>query len=677
MMRHATKPIALAILLALGACSSAPDPQDPGTEASLAVAFTGNASFPDFRLRRVVEDLLIDFQRDPQREAPVLDASFDLQDFYLNEGFPDASVTHRVEREPALKVVFAVTEGPRVTVARTTLTGNEAIATDELLALWKRTNSGLLGTGDPYFVDGQLRAFAVAMRQLYWARGHLDVAIEGPQIERAAGASTANVAYTIRDGAAYRLETLDIAPALLELGAPNAGRELVGAVFSETALRTVRLVVREALENRGYPDPRVQLDVTIDREHKTVQAAISGEPGERAKVVGYRIAGLDRTARSVVESQLRFDVGEWYSGSTVEQAVQRLYTTGVFEKVEITPRTTAPGEVELDVALRELEGREVSFLAGYGSYEQARGGVFYTDRNLFGHGHYLRVGAKASVRSLGADATWTEPTLFDSDTALTVTTFAKEREEPAFTDRSLGFSTALSRRLLENTQARIGYGLESRDGSDIDPSLLTPEGEQFLLGTMFTELSHDNRDSRMFPTRGHRETVKLEYADTAFGGDVEFTRLTGRVSLYVPLAERWTIAAGGATGLIWPLDGERVPVQERFFNGGDMSVRSFEEARLGPRLPSGTPIGGEYYNVMSTELRFPLISALSGALFADAGNVGERVSTWGLSNLRYAVGGGIRLDLPIGPIRFDAGFNPDPTADERDYTLHLSVGYPF
>ena len=81
--------------------------------------------------------------------------------------------------------------------------------------------------------------------------------------------------------------------------------------------------------------------------------------------------------------------------------------------------------------------------------------------------------------------------------------------------------------------------------------------------------------------------------------------------------------------------------------------------------------------MLGVELRFPIISLLHGALSADAGNVGEWVEAYGFSNLRYAVGGGLRFNLPIGPVRFDAGFNPDPEGVEEDYALHLSVGFPF
>ena len=113
-------------------------------------------------------------------------------------------------------------------------------------------------------------------------------------------------------------------------------------------------------------------------------------------------------------------------------------------------------------------------------------------------------------------------------------------------------------------------------------------------------------------------------------------------------------------------------------NGGFNTVRSFEQSQLGPKsATSGDPLGGEFRNVINAELRFPILSLLEGAVFADAGNVGLRVEEFSLSDLSYGIGGGLRLDLPIGPVRLDAAWNPDPGPSERDYSLHFSVGFPF
>jgi outer membrane translocation and assembly module TamA len=89
-------------------------------------------------------------------------------------------------------------------------------------------------------------------------------------------------------------------------------------------------------------------------------------------------------------------------------------------------------------------------------------------------------------------------------------------------------------------------------------------------------------------------------------------------------------------------------------------------------------VGGESATTLNVELRRLLTGNLAGALFVDAGNVTEQVQDYfDFSGFRYAVGVGLRYQLPIGPMRLDLGVNPDPHADEDDYVLHFSVGFAF
>ena len=129
---------------------------------------------------------------------------------------------------------------------------------------------------------------------------------------------------------------------------------------------------------------------------------------------------------------------------------------------------------------------------------------------------------------------------------------------------------------------------------------------------------------------------------------------------------------------LWPgKSSVEVPIQERFFNGGENTVRSFRQDQLGPMDLAGNPIGGQYRNLFSAELRIPIFRLLEGALFADAGNVGVFVEDYSLRDLSYALGAGVRVPLPIGPLRLDAGWNPDPEPDDRHWSVHFSIGYPF
>lgn len=154
--------------------------------------------------------------------------------------------------------------------------------------------------------------------------------------------------------------------------------------------------------------------------------------------------------------------------------------------------------------------------------------------------------------------------------------------------------------------------------------------------------------------------------------------MTFRAAKHFVLSESLHLVLRTEQSGLWAHEGSaNVPLQLRWFNGGESSVRSFRESQLGPQDAQGNPTGGEYRNILGAELRFPILETLEAGLFVDAGNVGTRVQDFSLHEMRYALGAGLRLLLPIGPVRLDSAWNPDPELGDETWVLHFSVGYPF
>src|SRR5204863_8886368 len=120
-----------------------------------------------------------------------------------------------------------------------------------------------------------------------------------------------------------------------------------------------------------------------------------------------------------------------------------------------------------------------------------------------------------------------------------------------------------------------------------------------------------------------------------------------------------------------------IPIDERIFNGGATTVSSFGKRDLGPHDNHGHPIVGEFYTVFNVEYTFPIFGELQCAVFTDAGNLLPTSEDIGLSDMRYAIGEGLRYKLPVGPIRLDYGVHPDPR-DFADFgAVHFSFGFAF
>ena len=228
--------------------------------------------------------------------------------------------------------------------------------------------------------------------------------------------------------------------------------------------------------------------------------------------------------------------------------------------------------------------------------------------------------------------------------------------------------------------------------------------DSYFISSIGITQTLDLRKNPLVAPRGFVFDNTIDVASSAIGSDVDFLRTTARASYYLAFApepvavvggenleksgfrkwfERSLLAFGARAGVIHPLDNMgrtqalAIPIDERFFNGGSTTVRSFGERDLGPHDRRGNPIGGEFYTIFNVEYTFPLYGELKGAVFVDAGNLLPNADELGFDDMRYGIGAGLRYDLPIGPVRLDYGVNPSPREHEDFGAFHFSFGFAF
>jgi outer membrane protein assembly complex protein YaeT len=651
------------------------------------VTFAGNDSIGDRALRTAVRPDMMGLSQGLEAEAASYDAADAIDDYYRSQGFPDADTKFRIEGptaradEPDLVIVhFAVTEGPAVTLDRLSISGNEHFAQSELLPLWSRRLSGALGLGSPYFVLADLRSFALAIRDYYRRHGWLEASVEGPDVVREPGASTATATLKVAEGRQFHFGPITVPPAIREALGAAMPKLPEGQVFTTLRAQELMLSLRSGLLQRGHPDPTVGMAPLPDLaalKEPVVPIEVRGDPGPTAEYGKVEVTGNERTRTGFITSRLGFAEGKPFDGIQEQKAEEKLYRTGLFQRVTIEHGDIVDGRMPVQVKVDEAEAQSVELLGGFGSYERLRAAARWEDRNLFGTGRELALETRASQKGYRGSATLTDRDLFDTDVTGSISGEVLEREYPAYTDRATGFTTALRRSLGGHVVARVGYGLSNHNTSTPVQSTVLP-AEDFTDGSVFVELRRDDRDNIVLPRSGSAAFVRTDFTNPAFGADVQFNRLRTGLSWILPLGETTHFGVNGEAGGMWAGGGiDSVPVSERFFNGGYDSVRSFKQDRLGPKDANGTPSGGTYRNLFSVELRQRVYGPLEGSVFFDAGNVGTDVNDYRFDQMGYAVGVGMRLQLPIGPIRVDAGWNPDRNPGEDHLVVHFAIGYPF
>jgi outer membrane protein assembly factor BamA len=327
--------------------------------------------------------------------------------------------------------------------------------------------------------------------------------------------------------------------------------------------------------------------------------------------------------------------------------------------------------------------------------------VGYRLKNLFGTGRSWTSEVLGAVKAQGVSSTLTDPWFLGSDVRADLTGFVRRREEPSFTRRDAGGTFFLNKELGRGLTVSSGLTFRRTDLSDSAAAVEEEDlRDDYNFASIKVQATYDTRNDIFFPTTGQRTFGALERADILLGGDVTFLRLTGGTRLFVAAARGTVLGLRYSTGLIVPGEDEfTVPLAERFFNGGENTVRSFKESELGPRDSSGDPAGGLAYNVLSAELRQRLIGDFTGTLFVDFGNVApnstredegqppyrnrSRILSDTLRDyfrgFRPGVGVGLQYLLPVGPARVDVAVNPDrdEKRNEDRYVVHFSVGMAF
>ena len=217
---------------------------------------------------------------------------------------------------------------------------------------------------------------------------------------------------------------------------------------------------------------------------------------------------------------------------------------------------------------------------------------------------------------------------------------------------------------------------------------------QVRIGKVSGSIIRDSRDDPLDASSGSLFIFTTDLAARLLGSEVGFVKTLAQGFFYrqLPAPRRLVLALGARVGaahgflrVVDDLVVQDLPASERFFAGGDTSVRGFSLDRLGDErtiTTTGFPTGGNGVVVLNSELRFNLTTKLQTIGFLDAGNVFPSASDLSVVDVRPAAGFGVMYRSPFGPLRVDLGFNLDPQefvpgVPERQNVLHILFGQAF
>ncbi|MBU0480555.1 MAG: outer membrane protein assembly factor BamA [Proteobacteria bacterium] len=667
---------------------------------------SGNAYFSQKELLKSAAAELQKFRERGYRKADIDDAAFQMRSAYLQAGFAFAAVDYTYEQQDGhVQVDFRVEEGARVFVERINFRGNREIPSSRLLGFFRQLSGPLSKQMKMVYNESEVRDALSGIREYYRGEGYVDAVVNAPELAFTADRSGVIATIEIEEGAKYYIAEVVLRGDLIPELAPELEtikKEFTGKTYYVRRKLLLRTSLEAVYDAIGYADAGFEVTAVPFANPGRITLAAEIASGEKARISEVVIQGNAGTRDSFIRDRVKLKAGDIYSEAKRRESFRGLFESGLFAGINIerTPRQEDGGK-NLLVTVEELPTREVYLEPGWGSYEELRLGVGASEKNLFGTGKNGRVEGLVSTKGGNLTASYTDPWLLQSDIAMNVPLYYERREEPSYTSEEKGLSLFFSRKFSESLTLATGYQYKIIQLYDLsDDTVIQREGEDYNKGTVGIQAVRDTRDDIFFPGKGSRLAWNLDLSLPAFGSQIEFGRITLGGRHFMELPNEYIFGLRASTGLIIPLGSQSfIPISERFFNGGDSTVRSYKHSQLGPKDENSEPLGGLGNNVASIELRKRVYRNFAATLYVDGGNVSPNRSLQGkdytsytnrsdllddtladfFSEFKFGIGIGFQYLLPVGPIRIDIAYNPDPEEiwAEDEWVFHFSLGMAF
>ena len=609
---------------------------------------------------------------------------------YEKKGYPGTVVKYTIDRiSPTRAVVtFIISEGKKADVCRIVIKGNRKVKSKEIKKVLETKEKSIwrFRFAAPLSSE-KLKKDVVNIRNLYYSKGYLDVEVGEPEVNEVKGCY--QVTYVIRkEGKKYRFGRVDFKGNNLfterELRKLSK-RVRKGKRYNQDLVNELADRIEKKYMELGFIFTRVDPKISINRKEHVADVTFNIFEGERAYVRNINIKGNVATRDRTIRRELDLYETGIFNTVRLERSVRRLFNTGYFENVNVKPKITG-NKVDVDVDVAERLTGMFSIGAGYSSVSKLVGMVSVSKGNLFGTGDSGSASVQLGSRVAYLDLNYAHRWWLNKPQTLNLSIYNHRNEYFTYTSHKVGFSVGVNRRIWEDWSVGIGYSFERNRITDIEedaPSIVKDEEGTENIGLVFGSITRDLRDNRFLPHKGSYASLRVRLAGSEFAGDENFYSIVADYSYYynlnnLPVDINLPFVASVHTRLGYAdaLGGtKRVPIDYRFYVGGDSSVRGFKWGEAGPKDSHGDPEGANREFIMNLEFGYDVMKMLRVIAFLDVG--AGWWDTVNLGDLREGAGIGIRVMTPMGPIRFDWGFKLDRKSGEKPSEWHFGMGSYF
>jgi outer membrane protein insertion porin family len=665
------------------------------------VVFEGNKALNDEKLRDEVTVAprgiftRSKVQQDVQR----------ILELYRRSGRISATVTPKIVELPQRRVdlIFEISEGPKTGILRINFIGNKAISDNNLRdqvvtkeSYWYK----FFNSNDNYDPD-RIEYDREQLRKYYTNRGYYDFRVVSSVAELSPDQKDFAVTFTLDEGPKYRFGKLNVTTDLKRLNAEVLKALLPireGQLYESDRIESAVDALTFAAGAAGFAFVDIRPRYTPNRENNTIDVTFDVREGPRVYVERIDIVGNTQTLDHVIRREIRIAEGDAYNRVLVDRSKTEIRRLGFFKTVEFNQQPgSAADRTVLQVQVQEQPTGELSFGAGYSSYDKLLLDIGVSQHNFRGRGQDVRL--RASVGSLRQqiDFSFTEPRFRGRDLRFGVDIYSYKYDFSDFSgynSESTGGGVRFGFPLNIDAYFQTRYTLSHDnvvvagalcDSQSISSTICDQRGAALTSAVGYT-ISLDKRNDPIRPTGGFFASLDQTFA--GLGGEVKYIQTILNGAVYHGFTPSWILKFEGSAGVIQGWGGAGIRINNRFYKGGN-TFRGFEVAGIGPRdTLYDEALGGKMFAIGTVELAVPIPLpeqyGIRAALFSDFGTLGKLDRRYKTSDsirddlkLRASAGVSVFWTSPMGPLRLDFSRILSKAPYDRTETFRFSTQTAF
>ncbi|MCD6501355.1 outer membrane protein assembly factor BamA [bacterium] len=651
--------------------------------------------------------------------AKTFHAVKNIREEYAKKGFPKVEIeTEALETQPGrVSLTLKIDEGVEIRVGRIDFHGNEAFSDSKLRRQFKTKQKSLFRSGK--FTEDQYREDLDKLLEFYRNEGYITAKILQDSVLTDTTDARLNIDVWLEEGKKYYFGNVDVTGNTIYKTDEVLGQLKFesGDVFSGKKLDDSVAEIYFLYQEKGYIYANVRDIRRLSAD--TVYLNLSITEGKQAHVRKIEIVGNTRTFDRVVRREMNIYPGEVFHRSKMMRSVRNIYYLNYFNDVVPDFDILDDGDVDLVMNVEEKPIGRFQIGGTYNSRDKLVGNISIGWPNMLGRGWEGEFTWEFGANKKNLSLSFTEPWLLGTPTTVGIDLYNTESVwSGLYTELRTGGSLRLGRRLSwpdDYFSIYWRYTLEQIKYYDFSSSYYpTPEYDLRNRDWPQTQsssravLQRDSRDSKLFASRGTRNTYTIEFAGNFLGGDVTYQKQDFSSDWYFPLHKYLTLVVKGKLGYLSNAFGEDpddVPFSERYFFGSYSyggQVRGYTDRAISPidtaaaeydssatpdiagRVPLVAPeesfrLGGRAMAQFTTELRIPISrDQFYISFFGDAGNTWRSLDEVDFGTLKRGAGAGVRLVVPmLGVMGVDVGYGFDKndlTEEVSGWQWHFQIG---